>query len=194
MPLLDSDTTDAKMSTNITEEQEEFRPRSGSAGIRNLFRKKHKSGTSDQKLSNSVDPTQAQQGPANSKMKNFFSDILIRPRSKSDAAAMQPPHRKISDQTPSIPVPQVTKPGLALDRSRHYSSSEQDNFRTPPNTPTSTPMSNLLGGIPPKSPAIAEMFRHRAYSDSKAKDRMAARNAATKAAMARKVCEVDLSI
>lgn len=180
MPLLESETND--MATDV---DGNFRPRSGSGGIRNFFRKKHKSGdVESMKASASASSTGK---PA--KSRNFLE--AIRPRSKSDVAALQ------------MGRPRTQSVGLPMDTSEVRSRAEQEFVLSKsPSGSVPTPMSALLSGdkspskpVPTQKEAapapgavtpemFVEMYRHRAYSDPRPRTNL---RAAASAARAKKV-------
>ena len=124
------------------------------------------------------------------KVKNFFS--AIRPRSKSDAASMQPnhgrPRSKTLDQEERI---QNSKVGHGSPHSNHMMDPNQVSLKSPPGGTTSTPMSQIqaghlhssVSGLPGNQDSsgnalnpqeFVEAYRQRAYTDPKAKARAAA--------------------
>ena len=174
MPLLEDG---QEMQTDM---EDGLRPRTSSTGggIRNFFRKKHKSGPGtpieDGRMAGS--PT-----TGGSKVKNLFDSI--RPRSKSDSQHnTDVPRKRGSPQCRSPltaqPVPITKQPA------------------TPPSYNHGTPMSNLLiSGSPQvhhqpfyhsQNQVLLDKFRHRAYSDPKPRAQHAAL-AARNAVLARQV-------
>ncbi|KAK3092899.1 hypothetical protein FSP39_008580 [Pinctada imbricata] len=89
MPLMEPDLRDATNSNDLPDG--DFRPRSGSTGLRGLFsgksRQRKQSGDSNAKGDSST----------SSKVKNFFADAF-RPRSKSDLSGVKRPGKKHSNQ------------------------------------------------------------------------------------------------
>ncbi|XP_023933008.1 5'-AMP-activated protein kinase subunit gamma isoform X4 [Lingula anatina] len=103
MPVLDQDALEPPGSS------EEFRPRSGSGGLKSLFRpnkirQRHKSGEVVGSGPNSASgsPKEKESGSGTSKVKTFFD--AFRPRSKSDAAAMSRPRRKSGPAGVAAPI------------------------------------------------------------------------------------------
>ncbi len=196
MPFLDTDTTDTKSAP--MEVSDNYRPRSGSFGLKNIFKKRHKSGdptamaegrvdmnNGDGSPQGSKDPSPAST-PMTGKKKNSFLEAF-RPRSRSDAASQVVlRHRSATIDTP-MPVS-----GSSRNDPRR---GEHDlNFAKSPSTDNRlTPMSNLLSPNA-KSKHISddrngrssnfgpedfiEMYRSRAYSDPRPRARAAALAAA----------------
>ena len=186
MPLMDTDQQDG----NLQSTEEEFRPRSGSTGLKNFFRRKHKSGTSKEDIRKSQEDSDSKnssrqgsptQTPSSSKVKDFFQ--AFRPRSKSDVDSMKAIRRRKSSGDPPNPSQ------LLIPKGRHRSQTVQEGVevRSPPSSGP-TAMSNLLTAdnipIVPSTQAernrILEMYRSRAYSDPKPRARAAALAAAQK--------------
>ncbi|ELU10113.1 hypothetical protein CAPTEDRAFT_187276 [Capitella teleta] len=146
----------------------DFRSRSNSGGIRGLFKRRQKSGdvsgggASPETVSPVMSPSQ--QG-SSSKMKQFFEHI--RPRSKSDATAMQHmrrPHVDLPVSSQPKATNDSTSPGAATpmsailaQRTRHLSTVDD------PKASSSIGPEHFL-----------EMYRQRAYSDPRSSARMAA--------------------
>lgn len=175
MPLLDSDVADM----NNTTAESEGRPRSGSSsstsgGIRNIFRKKHKSGDESRSSSRGSSP-----GTTPSKVKNFFD--VIRPRSKSDG---NPPVMPGKARRSSATEPPTITEGLEYTPQRNRSSSiTPDQLRAPGSY---TPMSQLLAD---KASTSQDQFRHRAYSEPRNATSTVLR--ARQAALAKKVTSLS---
>ena len=198
MPLLDSDTT--TLATDM--EDGGYRPRSGSGGLRNFFRKKHKSGDPEGKHHNnyatghSVSPTSptaaAAAAPGASSKPNKKHPILdgLRPRSRTDvthgASGLRP-----RTQSMDVPADYYTSGGPG----RHHARGDSAGGRSAHGT---TPMSALLteggraqsggqaqqpeGTVTPEM--FVEMYRYRAYSDPKPRSTL---RAAAMAARSKKV-------
>ena len=168
MPLLESD-----VGRTPLDMEDGYRPRTDSTGssgggIRNFFRKKHKSGddayTSSRGSSRGNSP-----GTTPSKMRNFLD--VIRPKQKE------------------LNIPGAKGPDAMYEsgrRPRSISVQEEKllmHQRSPPPGPGPTPMSQLLneasGGYN-RNQILMDMYRNRAYSDPKPRSRqaaLAARNA-----------------
>ena len=160
MPLLDSD---MNQDSNNCDDADSFRPRSGSAGLRNLFRKKHKSGDESKSGSHGHSPVSPQS--SSFKMKNFLD--AFRPRSKSDVvSAHVPVPPKNHHPRNSVDLPPSTYNVVSEERSTHSKSAGHQ-----------TPMSALLRRgsdekVTPIGPEeYIQMFRERAYSDPRPKER-----------------------
>ena len=205
MPLLDSDVNDVTMATDM---DDTFRTRSGSGGIRNFFRKKHKSGSSglggggeDSRGSSRGSSPGTTPG---SKVKTLLD--AIRPRSKSDAASAMPItvsssggyRKRVQSGDPdsrqrSISVtgehPNISSlPGRAYPNHSGSGSSPM------------TAMGQLLADGSPlasqdrplNQAALLDKFRSRAYSDPKRAS--AAAIAARNAMMAKRVSRTGLRV
>ena len=174
MPLLDTDSTDMNSA-------EDSRPRSGSlgAGIRNIFRKKHKSGDDSIGSSRGSSP-----GSTPSKVKSLFDGF--RPRQPGQGGPGKP--RRAS----AVDPPTIHEHESARTTRGRSSSVQSTPQNTPCVSPPVTPMSQLLAENPiraqpgPSSGYPIEHFRHRAYSEPKNTTSSVLR--ARNAALAKKVC------
>ena len=200
MPFLESDSPNTASNMDV---EDGCRPRTSSFGIRNIFRKRTKSGdgaSGDARMPNSKGNTPSPVSTPNSKSKNFNWGGLSRPRSRSDASAGHetPPigvHRKhsISEETSDTAEEASSSSLSRADVHTHYGSHP-------------TPMSHLLS--PPASRTrhtsecytnrsigpeeFIEMYRSRAYSDPKPQHRSAALAAAHRKRVSGTVCGTDL--
>lgn len=83
MPLLETDVREVASANNDIPDGE-YRPRSGSTGLRGLFSKRQRKPSGDESATNKKE----------SKVKNFFDSF--RPRSKSDLSGIKKPGKKHS--------------------------------------------------------------------------------------------------
>ncbi len=181
MPLLDSDVNDVAMNNHDIDDG--FRPRAsstGTSGIRNFFRKKHKS------AEGGGSPGSAAPG---SKVKNFFDNM--RPRNKSgDNSNAVPKKRSGAVDTHFL--------GKDDRRQRSQSVYERGLFQHISSSPGyGTPMSQLLvadsNAVHPgqdgytRNQLLLDLQRARAYSDPKPRLRQAALQARN-SMMAKRVC------
>ncbi|XP_041367495.1 5'-AMP-activated protein kinase subunit gamma-1-like isoform X3 [Gigantopelta aegis] len=161
MPLLDSD-----MDGNAMDVDHEFRPRSGSTGLKGLFssKSKQRKGSGDEGKINS---------PSQSKVKTFFD--TFRPRSKSDVSGMKKPGKKSASVSMDRSMDEVSLNSQVLGTSLMVPRG--------PNEPL-TPMGQILEGQmmsaggdrnrhksgPPTSvEQFMSKFRARSNSDSRAR-------------------------
>ena len=175
MPLLEAGPSD----TSATMEVEDgYRPRSGSFGIKNIFRKRTKSGDSnsgDPRMPNNKTPPPT---TPTGKMKNFLWGSG-RPRSRSDAATS-------NAQTPPVSVHRQRSSDIEMPNYVRESSESRDGFNTHYGSHP-TPMSHLLSPSSSRNRHISEtsnhhigpeqfieMYRSRAYSEPKPNHRTAA--------------------
>ena len=86
MPLMEPDLRDATNANDVPDG--DFRPRSGSTGLRGLF-----SGKSRQRKQSGDSSAKMESSSTSSKVKNFFADAF-RPRSKSDLSGVKRPNKK----------------------------------------------------------------------------------------------------
>lgn len=196
MPLLDSDVNDVTMATDT---EETFRTRSGSTGLRNFFRKKHKSGDESHNSSRGSSPGTT----PGSKVKTLFD--AIRPRSKSDAAHAMADRRRASNVSATASGPDYPQNlrDVPYHRNRSADIGVENTVGSPSQAATHrhsvsgssynhhqhmTAMGQLLADGNVLSPAALEKcrnqaafmdkFRSRAYSDPRPRtSALAARNA-----------------
>ena len=203
MPLLDSDVNDVTMATDP---DDSFRPRSGSGGIRNFFRKKHKSGGDDSRSSSRGSSPGTTPG---SKVKTFFD--VIRPRSKSDAASAPAPNSnaypklQMKTRSGNVDFPETLYENDMRHRTGSASMSDRLSAGTPPTrhslgsygNPQMTAMGQLLADSSPQGErcrnqaGFMDRFRSRAYSDPKPRSSAAA--AARSAMLQRRVSDLTLN-
>ena len=139
----------------------EYRPRSGSTGIRGLFSRKGR------QRKQSGDDSNKTTSPSTSKVQNFLD--TFRPRSKSDLSGIKKPGKKV--------IPQV-KMDTSMDEStlRDLSSNMQCD-KPGPNTPMGqilekqllSPVNNVKQRHTSGNDSFMSRFRARSNSDSKAR-------------------------
>ncbi|KAK2149256.1 hypothetical protein LSH36_458g00002 [Paralvinella palmiformis] len=181
MPFLESDSPNTVTSMDV---EDGCHPRTSSFGIRNIFRKRNKSGDSasgDPRMPNSKGSTPSPVTTPNSKTKNFSWGSLSRPRSRSDASASRdvPPvgvHRKhsISEETVDSTKESLSHPDVRT----HYGShpTPMSHLLSPPASRTRHASECTNRSIGPEE--FIEMYRSRAYSDPRPQNRSAALAAA----------------
>lgn len=169
MPLMESEHSPASPISpshhgSIDNVDGDFRPRSGSTGIRGLFSKDKARKKSGEENAKGTSPS------TSSKVKNFFDSI--RPRSKSDLSGIKKPNKKAL---------QAARMDASMDESQ-LSALKNDHIVTlPPGAHDDSPMGKILGdqlkvpssrqrhqsGPPTAVDQFHNRYRPRANSDSK---------------------------
>ena len=191
MPLLDSESgselrapvsppppsPSSTSQTSMDVEDGGYRPRAGSGGIKDFFRRRQKSGDDRSKVAGPGNGPVAPGNVEKSKMKQFMN--VIRPRAKSDANTMQAGGRPRS---------------RTVDESHDVRVDLDVMTKSPPSGATNTMMGRLQTHhvsmtSPEKATSDTDVlrpeqflaaFRERAYTDPRQRTRQAAANAARK--------------
>ena len=157
VPLMEPDVKEMTPNNDLVDG--EYRPRSGSTGIRGLFSRKGR------QRKQSGDDSNKTTSPSTSKVQNFLD--TFRPRSKSDLSGIKKPGKKV--------IPQV-KMDTSMDEStlRDLSSNMQCD-KPGPNTPMGqilekqllSPVNNVKQRHSSGNDSFMSRFRARSNSDSK---------------------------
>ncbi|CAC5380486.1 PRKAG [Mytilus coruscus] len=162
VPLMDTGVKEMTPSNDLADG--DFRPRSGSTGLRGLFSRKNR------QRKHSGDSNAKETAPSTSKVQNFFDSF--RPRAKSDLSGIKKPGKKV--------IPTVKMDESMDESTLRDALTNMQTDKTAPNTPMGqilekqllSPTNNVkqrhLSGNEPRD-SFMSRFRPRSNSDSKAK-------------------------
>ncbi|XP_052091891.1 5'-AMP-activated protein kinase subunit gamma-1-like isoform X4 [Mytilus californianus] len=162
VPLMDTGVKEMTPSNDLADG--DFRPRSGSTGLRGLFSRKNR------QRKHSGDSNAKETAPSTSKVQNFLDSF--RPRAKSDLSGIKKPGKKV--------IPTVKMDESMDESTLRDALTNMQTDKTAPNTPMGqilekqllSPTNNVkqrhLSGNEPRD-SFMSRFRPRSNSDSKAK-------------------------